>query len=62
MISIIIPTLNEERGLPALLDTIHHQGADHEVIVVGEGSRDRTLEVARDRQVRSRRSGLDRCT
>ena len=53
MISIIIPTLNEEPSLPALLDDIHQQGAHHEVIVVDGGSRDRTLEVARDRNART---------
>lgn len=53
MISIIIPTLNEERSLPPLLDAIRQQGANHEVIVVDGGSRDRTLDIARDRGVRT---------
>jgi rSAM/selenodomain-associated transferase 2 len=53
MISIIIPTLNEERSLPPLLDAIRQQGADHEVIVVDGGSEDRTLDIARDRGVRT---------
>ena len=53
MISIIIPTLDEERSLPPLLDAIHQQTAAHEVIVVDGGSQDRTLEVARDRGVRT---------
>lgn len=53
MISIIIPTLDEERSLPALLDAIRQQGAGHEVIVVDGGSQDRTLEVARDHKVRT---------
>jgi rSAM/selenodomain-associated transferase 2 len=53
MISIIIPTLNEERSLPPLLDAIRQQGADHEVIVADGGSQDRTLEIARDSGVRT---------
>ena len=53
VISIIIPTLDEERSLPPLLDAIHQQRAAHEVIVVDGGSQDRTLEIARDRDVRT---------
>lgn len=52
-ISIIIPTLDEERRLPALLDAITLQATDHEVLVVDGGSRDRTLEVARDHKART---------
>ena len=65
MISIIIPTLDEERLLPPLLDAIHREKAAHEVIVVDGGSQDRTLEVARSRRAnprlspRSRRWDLD---
>ena len=46
MISVIIPTLNEERSLPLLLDVLRGETADHEVIVVDGGSEDRTVEVA----------------
>ena len=53
MISIIIPTLDEERLLPPLLAAILQERAAHEVIVVDGGSQDRTLEVARDRGVRT---------
>jgi len=53
VISIIIPTLNEERSLSALLAAIRQQEAAHEVIVVDGGSRDRTLEIAHDQQVRT---------
>jgi rSAM/selenodomain-associated transferase 2 len=45
--------LNEERFLPLLLDAIRQQEADCEVIVVDGGSRDRTLEIARDHGVRT---------
>jgi rSAM/selenodomain-associated transferase 2 len=53
VISIIIPTLDEERSLPPLLDAIRQQEAAHEVIVVDGGSRDRTLEMARTSGVRT---------
>jgi len=53
VISIIIPTLNEERSLPPLLDAIRQQRAAHEVIVVDGGSQDRTPEVARNSGVRT---------
>ena len=53
MISIIIPTLNEECSLPSLLEASRQQAVEHEVIVVDGGSRDRTLEVARDHNVRT---------
>lgn len=42
MISIIIPTLNEEKTLPATLRRVHEQEGDYEVIVVDGGSQDRT--------------------
>jgi rSAM/selenodomain-associated transferase 2 len=53
MISIIIPTLNEEQALPSLLDAIRRQGADHEVIVADGGSEDRTVATALDHGVRT---------
>jgi glycosyltransferase involved in cell wall biosynthesis len=53
MISVIILTLNEEASLPALLDAIHQQETESEVIVVDGGSQDRTLEVARGRGAQS---------
>jgi rSAM/selenodomain-associated transferase 2 len=53
VISIIIPTLDEERSLPPLLAAIRQQEAAHEVIVVDGGSRDGTLEMARSSEVRT---------
>jgi rSAM/selenodomain-associated transferase 2 len=52
VISVIIPTLNEEASLPRLLDTLRAEKTDHEVIVVDGGSKDRTVEIARAREVR----------
>jgi rSAM/selenodomain-associated transferase 2 len=60
VISIIIPTLNEESSLPALLDAIGQQWAANEVIVVDGGSRDRTVEVARNSGARTLLSGSGR--
>ncbi len=48
MISIIIPTLNEEKYLPLLLESIKNQKFnDHEVILADAGSKDKTIEIAK---------------
>ena len=49
MISIIIPTLNEENYLPLLLDSIKKQNTkeDYEIIIADAGSIDRTVEIAK---------------
>jgi len=48
MLSIIIPTLNEEKYLPLLLDSIKKQDfKDYEIIVADAGSEDRTIEIAK---------------
>jgi len=48
LLSIIIPTLNEERFLPALLSSIELQGfQNYEVIVADAGSEDSTLDIAK---------------
>jgi len=47
MLSIVIPTLNEERFLPLLLTSIQGQSfSDYEIIVSDGGSKDRTQEIA----------------
>jgi glycosyltransferase involved in cell wall biosynthesis len=49
MISIIIPTLNEEDYLPLTLDSIKKQDMkDYEIIVSDAGSSDTTLQIAKD--------------
>lgn len=45
----IIPTLNEEPHLGAILDALSLMPGDSEVIVVVGGSHDRTVEIARNR-------------
>jgi len=47
MLSIIIPTLNEEKNIGRLLKSIKRQGfKDYEIIVADAGSKDKTLEIA----------------
>ncbi len=49
MLSIIIPTLNEEKYLPLLLEEIKKQDfKDLEIIVADAGSEDKTLEIAKN--------------
>ena len=49
MLSIIISTLNEENYLPLLLESIKKQNFDgYEIIVADAGSKDRTVEIAKD--------------
>ena len=48
MLSIVIPTKNEEEYLPLLLTSIKQQTlAPHEVIIADAGSTDRTREIAK---------------
>ncbi len=48
MLSIIIPTLNEEKYLPLLLDSLKRQNfSDAEIIVADAGSTDATVEIAK---------------
>ena len=58
MISVIIPTLNEERALPATLDAILDQPVDSEVIVVDGGSVDRTPQIVEETSARHPRLQL----
>ena len=48
MISIIIPTLNEARALPATLTRVFEQKGDYEVIIADGGSDDETLKCLDD--------------
>ena len=51
-VSIIVPTLNEERSIDRLLDDVSLLGVPHEVIVVDGGSTDDTVAVATGRGAR----------
>jgi len=49
MISIIIPALNEEKYLPFLLESIKKQEfKDYEIILADAGSKDKTVEIAKE--------------
>jgi glycosyltransferase involved in cell wall biosynthesis len=45
---VFIPAWNEEENLPAVLDGLHERLPDADVLVVDDGSTDRTAEVARE--------------
>jgi glycosyltransferase involved in cell wall biosynthesis len=45
---VVIPAYNEEHSLPAVLKELAEQTPEHDVLVVSDGSTDRTAEVARD--------------
>ncbi|MBT8119317.1 MAG: TIGR04283 family arsenosugar biosynthesis glycosyltransferase [Gammaproteobacteria bacterium] len=47
MLSVIIPTLNEEKALPETLATVFEQAAGEEVIVVDGGSTDDTENICK---------------
>ncbi len=47
LISIIIPTYNEEKGIAAVLDNLQYLDDNYEVIVVNDGSNDNTYEIVK---------------
>ena len=50
LVSIVIPTLDEERALPACLDRLAGETSPHEIIVADGGSHDGTRRIAEARQ------------
>jgi glycosyltransferase involved in cell wall biosynthesis len=45
--AVVIPAFNEERSLPALLRAVQESVPEADIVVVNDGSTDRTAEVAR---------------
>jgi glycosyltransferase involved in cell wall biosynthesis len=45
---VVIPAYNEEESLPAVLKELAEQTPEHDVLVVSDGSADRTADVARE--------------
>jgi rSAM/selenodomain-associated transferase 2 len=60
MITVIIPTLDEQDRLPALLETLRREDTAKEIIVVDGGSRDMTVQLARAAGVTSIQSAPGR--
>ena len=59
MISIIIPSLNEEEYLPLLLESIKKQNfSDYEMILADAGSTDKTVEIAKKYKCKVIKGGL----
>ncbi|MFA5431403.1 MAG: glycosyltransferase [Candidatus Paceibacterota bacterium] len=59
MLSIIIPTLNEEKNIKTLLAAIKKGGFDdYEVIIADAGSKDKTIEIARENNCIITKGGL----
>jgi len=59
-ISILVPCYNEEASLPALYDALHglmeaNKQYDWEVLLVNDGSRDRTMEVIKELRAKDSR-------
>ena len=53
MVSIIIPTLNEEKFLPRLIESIKRQSfSDYEIIISDADSDDKTKEIASEKKCR----------
>lgn len=58
-VSVVIPTLNEERDLPVLLDSLKKQTfRDFEIIVGDAGSKDKTREIAESHGARVVQGGM----
>jgi len=48
MVSIIIPVLNEEKAIPALMKNLYLQEGEYEIIIVDGGSTDQSLEICKE--------------
>lgn len=59
MLSIIIPTLEEEKYLPFLLESIKEQEVlNYEIIIADAGSKDKTIEIAKKYNCKIVKGGL----
>ena len=63
MISIVIPAFNEEKRLPPLLEQLrllHVHPKDIELVVVDDGSSDRTAEISQNAMLALRKLAENR--
>ncbi|MFA5013492.1 MAG: glycosyltransferase [Candidatus Paceibacterota bacterium] len=59
MLSVIIPTLNEEKNLPSLLASLTEDKLDNvEIIIADAGSKDKTVEIAKSFGCKVTKGGL----
>lgn len=58
MVSVVIPTYNEEKALPDTLGALLSQPGDYEVIVVDGGSTDRTCTIVQEFTLSTQHSSL----
>jgi len=57
MLTIIIPTLNEEKYLPKAIDSIKKQNYECEIVIADAGSTDQTIPIAKRYQCKITRGG-----
>ncbi|HEY6901042.1 MAG TPA: glycosyltransferase family 2 protein, partial [Puia sp.] len=54
ILSVVIPAYNEEGSITetvsALYEVLHREGIDHEIVVINDNSKDRTLEILKELQ------------
>jgi glycosyltransferase involved in cell wall biosynthesis len=57
---VFIPAWNEEENLPAVLDGLHERFPDMDILVVDDGSTDRTAEIAREHRAEVLSLGMNK--
>jgi len=58
-ISIVVPAFNEEKNIGKAIDSLKQEGY-HNIIVVDDGSKDRTFQIAKEKQVHALRHIVNR--
>ena len=58
-ISIVVPALNEEKNIGRVIDNLKQEGYKN-IIVVDDGSKDRTFQIAKEKQIHALRHVVNR--